>query len=286
MSKPRTTIWDRLQHIDRRVLYTLIFVSVIVPVFLPLSLPTAVSPESQAFFDAVDALPAGGNVMFAFDFWPSTTAETEPLAVATLRHCFQKDLHVIGLSNVGMGGPSIADRILHDIGDEYGKRYGEDYINLGYKAGYQAVLLGMATGIGNIFPTDHNGTRLDALPLARRVTSYDSIQFVVVITDNIMVDYWVSLVNAQSGVPMAAGVTAVVAPKALSYVQSGQYKGLLGGMKGAAEYEHLLNSPDKASRGMDSQSLIHLLIIAFVAMGNLGYVVTRRRDAGPPRDRG
>lgn len=274
---PRLSIWERLQRIDRRVLYTLIFLSVIIPVLMPLHLPTPITPQTRAFFNAVDSLPAQSVVLFPFDFWPSTLAETEPMAVAGLRHCFSKDLYVVGLSNIGIGGPSIAERLLDSIGNEYGKVYGQDYVNLGYKAGYQAVLLGMGTSISAIFPTDYRGTRLEDIPLMQRVPNYDSVDFVLIVSDNAMVDYWVGLVNARYGLPMAAGVTAVMAPKVLSYVQANQLAGLLGGMKGAAEYEQLIGHVAKASAGMDSQSLIHLLIIFFIIMGNLGYFMMRRQ---------
>ena len=273
----RPSIWERLQRIDRRVLYTLIFLSVIIPVLTPLHLPTPITPQSRAFFEAVDSLPPKTVVLFPFDFWPSTLAETEPMAVAGLRHCFSKDLYVVGLSNIGIGGPSIAERLLDSIGNEYGKVYGEDYVNLGYKAGYQAVLLGMGSSISAIFPTDHRGTRLEDIPLMQRVPNYDSVSFVLIVSDNAMVDYWVGLVNARYGLPMVAGVTAVMAPKVLSYVQARQLSGLLGGMKGAAEYEELIGHVAKASSGMDSQSLIHLLIIFFIVMGNLGYFMMRQQ---------
>lgn len=279
----KRTIWDRLQSVDRRVLYTLIFLSVIIPVLKPLRLPTPVAPDTQAFYDAVEAIPSGAVVMFPFDIWPSTLAETEPMAVAALRHCFRKDLHVIGLSNIGIGGPSIAERLLDSIGTEFGKVYGEDYVNLGYKAGYHAVLLGMGRSIHGIFPTDYRGTRLEEIPLMQRVPNYDSVNFVLIVADNAMVDYWVALVNARYGLPMVAGVTAVMAPKMLSYVQARQLSGLLGGMKGAAEYETLIGRVDKASAGMDAQSLIHLLIILFIVLGNTGFVakrLQRKREGG------
>ena len=269
--------WERMQRIDRRVIFTLIFVSVTVPTLWPLRLPTAVTPETQQFFNAIDSLPFGSRVMLPFDVWPSTLAETEPMAVAALRHCFKKNLRVIGLSNVAMGGPSVTERVFLRIGNEFGKTYGVDYVNLGYKANYQAVLLGMGSKISDIFPTDHHGTRLDSLPLMREVPNYDSVKFILIISDNAMVDYWVSLVNARFGTPMGAGVTAVMAPKQLSYVQAGQLHGLLGGMKGAAEYESLVGYVDMANRGMDSQSLIHLLIVGFIVLGNVGYFVVRKQ---------
>ena len=96
--------------------------------------------------------------------------------------------------------------------------------------------------------------------------------------DNATVDYWIQIVNAQYGVPVGSGVTAVVAPKMYSFVNAGQMTGLLGGMKGAAEYEIMVGKEAKAMRGMDAQSLAHLMIILLVVIGNIGYFATRKKE--------
>jgi len=57
---------------------------------------------------------------------------------------------------------------------------------------------------------------------------------------------------------------------------------MLGGMKGAAEYEDAVarkygrTGTMRASQGMGAQSAAHLLIMAFVILGNIGYFVGRR----------
>ena len=79
---------------------------------------------------------------------------------------------------------------------------------------------------------------------------------------------------------MGCGATAVMAPKFYAYVASGQYVGLLGGMKGAAEYELLVGERGTAVTGMGAQSIVHLLIIAFVILGNIGFFVMRKNRRG------
>ena len=140
----------------------------------------------------------------------------------------------------------------------------------------------MGSSIESIFPTDNSGTPLSQLPLMDSVYNYDDIEFIFEVADNATAEFWVSIVNAQYGVPIGCGTTAVSAPKYYSFVQSGQFVGLLGGMKGAAEYELMMDQPDEAVRGMDAQSLVHLLIIGFVILGNLGYFLgprTKKRSA-------
>jgi len=70
----------------------------------------------------------------------------------------------------------------------------------------------------------------------------------------------------------------VQAPTMLPYVnEQQQLVGLLGGLKGAAEYELLINKPGFATKGMDAQSVAHLIIILFILIGNIGYFATRKQ---------
>jgi hypothetical protein len=86
--------------------------------------------------------------------------------------------------------------------------------------------------------------------------------------------------------PIAGGCTAVSAPQFYPYLQTGQLIGLLGGLKGAAEYETLVNYAGDATRRMDAQSIAHLVIIIFIIFANISYFVLRKRGgdegAKPP----
>ena len=271
------TFWDKVEKLDRRWIYSLVALAVIIPFFIPMRFPVSVSPEARSFYEAVDALPDSSNVMLVFDYYPSTMAETEPMAIAAARHLFRKDCRVITLTNIPYGAPSMAESVTRRIAAEYGKEYGIDFVNLGYKYGYVSVLKGMGLSIESIFPTDNSGTPLSELPMMDSIINYEQIAFIFEVADNATADYWISIVNAGYGVPMGIGATAVMAPKYYAFIGSGQIVGLLGGMKGAAEYEILVDHPDAAFRGMDVQSLVHFLIIGFVILGNVGYFASRRQ---------
>ena len=268
--------WDWLQKLDRRWIYLAVGVVVVIPFLLPTPMPIGITPEAQSLFDAIEELPDSCNVMLVYDYYPSTIAECEPMAIAACHHLFRKHCKVITLSNIPLGGPSMAERITREMAHKYNKVYGIDYVNLGYKYGYVAVLSGMGSSIESIFPTDNSGTLLSKLPLMNSVKNYNDISFIVEIADNATADYWVSIVNAQYGVPIGCGGTAVMAPKFYAYMASGQFVGLLGGMRGAAEYEILIGEKADAVKGMQVQSLAHLLIIALVILGNIGFFLGRR----------
>ncbi len=274
--KQSSSTFARLQNIDRRYIFLLIGLAAFLPLIFPLGLPLGVTPSSQNLFNAVDSLEAGSVVLLTFDYYPSTLPETEPMSYAALRHLFRKNIRVITSTVIPLGALSVMEEVVNNVAREYDKEYGVDYVNLGYKYGYVAVMLGMGRRISDIFPRDNYNNKLQDLPLMQEVKNYDDIDFLFVVSDNATVDYWVSLVNAQFGLPMGAGVTAVMAPKSYSFLQTGQMVGLLGGMKGAAEYEKLTQNQDRANRGMDPQSIIHMIIILFIVLGNIGYFVSRQ----------
>ena len=261
----------------------MVAIAVIVPFILPAELKISITPEAQLVYDAVEELPDSSTVMLVFDYYPSTIAECEPMTVAALHHFFRKGCKVITLSNIPLGGPSMAETVTRRIARAYDKVYGVDFVNLGFKFGYVAVLSGMGTSIEAIFPTDNSGTPLSEIPLMDSVVNYDDVAFIFEVADNNTADYWVSIVNAQYGTPMCCGTTAVSAPKYYAFVQAGQFVGLLGGMKGAAEYELLIDEPGEAMRGMNAQSLVHLLIIGLVILGNVGFFAGRRKRSGAAR---
>ncbi|MDH3892185.1 MAG: hypothetical protein OEV49_13990 [candidate division Zixibacteria bacterium] len=272
--------WERMEQIDRRWVYLMVGLAVVIPFVIPANFPISITPEAQMLYDAVEALPDSCTVMVVFDYYPSTIAECEPMARSALHHMWRKDCKVITLSNIPLGGPSMAETVTREIAQEYGKVYGEDFVNLGYKANYVAVLSGMGTSIESIFPTDNSGTPLPEIPMMDSVVNYEQVSFIFEIADNATADYWVSIVNAQYGVPMGCGTTAVSAPKYYAFVGSGQFVGLLGGMKGAAEYEILVDKRAKAVVGMGAQSMVHLLIIALVVLGNVSYFILGKHKRG------
>ncbi len=278
-SATKTGIWEKISKLDRRWVYLAVAVSVIIPLIWPVPVPIGITPEARQLYDAIDELPDSSTVMLTFDFYASALPETEPAARAALHHLFQKDCKVVTVTTIPLGGPTISERVTRDMAEKYDKVYGVDFVNLGYKANYVAVLSGMGASIKGIYPADNSGTMLADLPMMQDIKDYGDIDFIFVVADNAIVDYWISIVNAQYGTPVGASVTAVSAPKYYPLVSSGQLTGLLGGMKGAAEYEILVEKRAAAVKGMSVQSMVHFLIIALVLMGNIGYFISRKEKS-------
>jgi hypothetical protein len=78
-------------------------------------------------------------------------------------------------------------------------------------------------------------------------------------------------VQGPLDIKLLAGVVNVSVPEVMPFYTSGQIDGLTQGLRGAAEYELLVNKPGSAVAKMDAQSLGHLAIILFVIIGNIAY---------------
>jgi hypothetical protein len=268
-----------IRRVDRRFIFVLIFVAVAWPLIQPMRLPIDVSPPVQGIYDAIDAVPEGSIVMLGGDYSPDTMPELQPMVETFVRHAFSKDLRVV-IACLWPASPPLIERVTTPLAEEFGKEYGTDYVNLGYMAGGIVTLLGMGASIPNTFPSDYGGTPVGEIPLMREVEDFDDIALVMEVSAGTPgTREWVQQVQSRFGVTLASGVTAVSAPNFYPYIQSGQLVGLLGGLKGAAEYETLVEAPGDATKGMDAQSIVHALIVFFIILGNVTYFVSRGRQS-------
>lgn len=266
-----------IQRIDRRIIFTLIFVAVAWPLIQPLRLPMDVSPPVQNLYDRVDGLAPGSIVLLAGDYSPDTVPELQPMTIAFLRHAFEKDLRVV-VACLWPASPPLVEAALTPLAEEYGKEYGVDFVNLGYMAGGPVTMLAMGSSIPNTFPSDYHGTPVGEIPLMAEVRNFDDVELVMEISAGTPgTREWVQQVQGRFRVELGSGVTAVSAPNFYPYIQSGQLVGLLGGLKGAAEYETLISTPADATKGMDAQSIVHALIVFFILLGNVAYFIERWR---------
>jgi len=266
-----------LESLDRRWIFLAVGLLVLVPLIWPMPLPISVSARVRAYADAIDALPDGSPVLVSCDYDPAAKPELVPMTITTLRHLFAKHCRVI-VTVLWNGGPGIVDQTVRAVAAEKGMKYGVDYINLGYKAGNEAVMVLMGQSIPNTFPRDHSGGDTKSFPVMQGIRNYSSFPLLISLSAGYPgTKEYVQQVQGRFHVRMIAGVTAVSAPDFYPYLQSGQLEGLLGGMAGAAEYEKMTGVTGSATKGMDAQSSVHLLVMLCILLGNLAHWAARRQ---------
>lgn len=301
-----------IQNLDRRYIYIVVALSVIIPLIFPLGLKTYITTPVEDLYRHIDAISGRDDMAIIMDFThdPATLPELYPMDVAILRHCFERKIKVFTLSVLPQGA-AIIQMVLSEVKEDYPDIEADvDYCNFGFKPWNLKlpIVLGMGDDIAKAIETNAEGRKLENLPIMKKIKNYDNIQVVIEISGSAMGYYWVTYARAKFGVDVAVGLTAVMAADVYPYLQTGQFVGALGGLKGAAEYEELvevfaMNGLDfskkkarniewtskqytlsevhykykKARIGMDAQAIVHLLIILFIIIGNIGYFLDLRQ---------
>jgi hypothetical protein len=154
--------------------------------------------------------------------------------------------------------------------------YGRDYCFLGTKAGEQVLVLTMGQSIPTAFPTDpHTGQATRDLHVMQGVESLKDLAYLLELGAGSSVDWWVKYGSQRYGFKMGVGCTAVMAPDEYPYYGAGMITGLAGGIKGAWEYEKLVDTPGTAMRAIPAQTVAHLLVMALIVFCNVAYFSTR-----------
>ena len=266
--------WKTLASVDRRVIFAILIAGILLPMVFPLKMPIAVTPEVQTVYDRIEALKAGDTIMMTMEYDPSTLAEMQPMSYNLLRHLFRRGVKVVAVC-LFTTGTSQVEQDLKKMADEAGKKYGEDYVYLGYKPYPAIVITALGQDFRNPFPNDYYGTPLDKLPMMPGIKNFSSVKLVLSVNATSGVDYWLQYGQSRYRFPLAIGMTAVMASDYYTYVQSGQLVGLIGGLKGAAEYERLMHDDNGyATRVMNIQSVVHCIVVAFILIGNVAFLMS------------
>lgn len=266
--------WVRLQNIDRRILYTILIMVVAIPLLNPIGLPLKITRETQSAFDAIDRLPAGSLVMFATSINPGVMAEMEPQALAIIQHLINLDLKIVFNPYVPDAARYV-DRYV-DMCVAQGYQLGVDVMSLPYQAGAEMLYAAMGTDLKSAYEG------VPSSPLWDSISSARSFSVWIDSTPGEGMRWAAAHIGAVHGIPIVASMTAGGLATSQPYYSSGQLIGMIAGLSGAAEYEVLARAPGKGASGMDAQSLGHMTIIIFIAIGNVAFFGARghRRAAG------
>jgi preprotein translocase subunit YajC len=269
----------KIGDMDRRWIFIIIALVVLLPLFFPIGLPIRPTDSTQTAYDAMDNLDPGSKVLVSCEYGPSTKPEVHPMVYAVLRHLF-KNGHKVYITCLWPDGQFMAEEAIEEIAEqEFNLTYGKDYVLLGFRPGNEAVVKGIVSNIRKLYSTDARGTLTDKIPMMEGINQLADFDFIFTASAGYPGTVeWVQYGADPTGVPMSTGVTSIQVNEVMPYVQSGQVKGILAGMPGAAEYEKLVGVPGIGTSGMDAQSIAHLVIVLFIIFGNVAFFIERQRQ--------
>lgn len=264
---------EKFLNIDRRIIFAAVALAVIGSLLVDFSLPVPATLPVQKIFDKIESLPPGAHFLLSFDYDPSSKEELQPMALALLHHCFRRGIKVIGMTH-NPGGTGLAEQALNSIASIYQRKHKEDYVFLGYKPGGASLIINMGEDIHTAFLKDFYGNDTTTLPALQGVESLRDIDYLVDLAAGVTIETWIAFGREKYQFEMGAGCTAVIGPEMYPFLDSRQINGLMAGLKGAAEYEVLVEHKAQAFEGMRPQSVTHCLVILFVLFGNVVFFVS------------
>jgi hypothetical protein len=279
--------------ISRRLIYLAMILAVGLPIFFKFSEQPSRLVSAERMYDVVEGVSfSPGEVsMVWLDFGPGTTAENEPQAIVLLEHLFRKRVPVVLLSQYQQ-----TERFLVSIPEGIAKRleaeqpgerwrYGESWINVGYKPGGAIFMQSLvnASDLSKFLGRDVNGMPLTHYPLFASIGGVERVKLVGEVTGLLGVfDTIIQFFQKDGYRPTVVhGCTSITIPEAYIFLDSGQLKGLLEGVAGAAWYSEVLK---KAHPQMENRQLLvantalsaaHLVLIALIIVGNLNPLIRK-----------
>ncbi|MBP5469438.1 MAG: hypothetical protein J6Z11_09355 [Candidatus Riflebacteria bacterium] len=301
-------IFLKLKDLDRRWVYLVVALSVILPMIFKFELPIFPGKAVMGIYDKIESLPEGSRVFLSFDFDPAAEPELGPGAIAIFVHMFRRNIKPVIGANWPVGS-ELAEQCLTKAKEIHLQTYdrcsaegklsknskripekGVDYVNLGYKPGGIIHVKTLCADFMAPYPQDREGNPTSSMPIFKtngKRFSMNDIELIISYTAGTNgIEAFIS-VEGDHKRPMAAGCTSVNIPRFTTYLQTGQLVGMVGGLPGAAEYETLVGDYGKDTKGkeikaegragMSPQAIAHLFIMIFIILGNLAFIAENRK---------
>ncbi len=282
--------------LDRRWIFLVMILAIVVPLYVPLDLPIKPSPMTKAAFNEVEALRDGDVVVVSMDLEPASTPELEPYFRALMLQLKRKNIRMIFVT-AWYSAPPLVERWLREVVDVAIAPEGTagysglpdrpyvrnvDYVYLGFREGQISAMLNMAVDLRRVFDgrTD-DGVPIDRVPWMGGIRSIADAKLVISVSAIAPgAKEWLQFVQARYNLRMVSATTAVSVTDLAPYYQSGNLLGLVPGLSGAAEYEILVGRRGIGVAGADVLNVGHGVVVLAIVLGNIIFFLDRRRRRG------
>jgi len=274
------TIWHKFANVDKRIIYVIILFSVLIPLLNPIGLPLVFQDEVIQTYNNIKSFPPGTHAYIGAEMDPTNSAEMRPMLLALVRLMMELD-HKIIIGSFWADGCNLAQIWAGPVLEGLGAVYGEDYVILGYRSNATSILdSARVNWIDAYSDRDMSNRQLSTMPVMEGLTKVSDLGYAAILNNGgpgtaTYITAWratgdlYSLFDfSNSGMYVTSGTN----------YQAGLTAGLVGGINGTAQFERLIEHPDRAVRSLDAQALGHLAVLIFLFFGNLGYLNIKRME--------
>jgi len=154
---------------------------------------------------------------------------------------------------------------------------GVNWVHLGYVPGGESGVAALANDIRSVKTEDHFGTPISQIPLMANINK--ASDFAACFWwggSEGSIPYGIRQIVTPFNVPMTGMCTTNEVPNYTPYINSGQMVGIIGGVRGSAEYEYLMGMPGLALGQAMATNFGGLLWAILVVLSNVLYFIAGR----------
>ncbi len=275
----KKNVWEKISSVDQRVFYAIMLFLLIFPMVSPLGIPMTIGETTRSFYNRVQSLPSGSVVLVCAEIGPIAYPELAPGTKAFMEQVLRRDIKVLVFcDDATPTAPPMWEQLMSKIVLPPGKRYGVDWVFLGWIPGGETAVAGLANDIWRTTPVDYYGTQLKDLPMMQNIRNARDISLyfdVTMGTDTL--ERALRQFNTPYGTPVMLNTAAGMIPATMPYYPR-QVVGVLYGIRGGAEYEMLVGKPWLGLAYMDVMSTVNLYVVIVVIIGNLAFLARKMSE--------
>ncbi|NQT89279.1 hypothetical protein HQ560_21100, partial [bacterium] len=211
--------------IARRVVFVLVAIAVVLPFLMSFDLPFEPSNDVKKLFDRIEEMEPGTRVLLSFDYDPASKAELYPMSQALLLHCFRRNIVPIVMTH-WQSGVELAREVCEKTAALAKKKWGKDklsgrdFVFLGFRTGYQNLIVKMGENLKRAFEKDFYSVPTEDMAALKDIESLKDVPLVVDLAAGNTVEVWIAYGADRFGFELGAGTTAVIAPDLYPYYQA------------------------------------------------------------------
>lgn len=313
--KVKKSLGEKLQSVNRSVLYLILLIAVTVPLiltkFLHIQLPSKPEQYTKDAYILLRNLGPNDTIIIDSGFTNSSRGENGGQLEALLRMCMREKVKFVLFSSVDPQSTQIARDFIRKLnnerrakGEDVYRRW-DDYVEMGFFSDAPTMLQTMGEDLKRAWANrkvkDREGVSRDVFssPPMKHIKKIEDFKAYVTIAASGIMPTIVPRVGSK--VPVISMITGVMFPEQYNYYKSGQLKGLVNGLSGCVELETLMDKgidahgevggkalPMQAEpfkgyenfhRGMAYYLALHValaVLIIAVVIGNIGMFMTKR----------
>lgn len=282
---------ERLGRINIKIVWIVVLISLLTPSFIKFSMPVAISPVTEQFYEFIENMPEGQTVYIMNSHGLMSYYPLKGALVLTVKLLMEKDSNIV-FQALTAEAPVIYSDWMEAVDPEsYGYVYGEDYVLFGYLAGGEMALAAFVADPWQAYDEDHYGNSLSSLPLMENIHGWEDFNIVLgsassCVLQDMFVRQWASE-GKQNPIDDPFGENLAVfyipqstcAPNTIPYLDANPgIHAMLYGTQGAAEFEAITNRLGQSTALANAKNLGVVVNVGLIILGNIAYFSQRGKN--------